>query len=131
MFHNCKNTKKQGDVGLGICISHFCSLGYTVSIPLTDSQDYDLIVEIPDIGLQKVQVKTTNSKTPSDNYYVGLRITGGNSKSNFVSKHNTDLVYDLLFIVTSSYDKFLIPREVIKDKKSSLTLGKEYLQYKI
>jgi len=131
MFHNCKNTKKQGDVGLGICISHFCSLGYTVSIPLTDSQDYDLIVEFPELGLQKVQVKTTNSKSPRGKYVVGLRITGGNSKSNFVNKLNTEILYDQLFILTADGDKYLISKDIIKDNKNSINLGESYLQYKI
>jgi len=116
---------------LGICISHFCSLGYTVSIPLTDSQDYDLIVEIPELGLQKVQVKTTNSKSPSGKYVVALRITGGNSKSNFVNKLNTEIVYDQLFVLTADGDKYLIPKNIIKDIKTSINLSGNYLQYKL
>ena len=131
MFHNCKNTKKQGDVGLGGCISHFCNLGYTVSIPLTDSQDYDLVVEFPELGLQKIQVKTTNSKSSGGKYIVGLRITGGNSKSNFVNKLNTEIFYDQLFILTSVGDKYLIPKDIIKNNKNSINLGENYLQYKI
>lgn len=39
------NSKKQGDVGLGTDISFFTQRGWTVSIPLTDSQDYDLVVD--------------------------------------------------------------------------------------
>ena len=131
MFQNCKNTKKQGDVGLGMCLSHFCSLGYTVSIPLTDSQDYDLIAEFPEVGLQKIQVKTTNSKSPGGKYVVGLRITGGNSKSNFVHKLNTNIFYDQLFVLTSDGDKYLIPKDSIMHIKNSINLGEEYLQYKI
>ena len=34
---------KQGNVGLAI--AYYSKLGYT--IPLTDSQDYDMILEIP------------------------------------------------------------------------------------
>jgi hypothetical protein len=131
MFQNCKNTKKQGDVGLGVCISHFCSLGYTVSIPLTDSQDYDLVVEFPDIGLQKIQIKTTNSKTNGGKYVVGLRITGGNSRSNFVHKLNTEIFYDQLFVLTSNGDMYLISKDIIKNNKNSISLGENYLQYKI
>ena len=37
-----KNSKKQGDIGLGIAIGWFATQGYTVCVPLTDSQDYDL-----------------------------------------------------------------------------------------
>lgn len=41
-----KNSKKQGDAGLGEAIAYFTRLGYTVQLPLTDSQDYALVVDI-------------------------------------------------------------------------------------
>ncbi len=44
------NTNKQkGNTGLGIAIAYYTSNGYTVSIPLNDTQDYDLIVDKNDI----------------------------------------------------------------------------------
>ena len=53
------NTNKQkGNCGLGMAIAYFSTKGYTVSIPLNDTQDYDLIVEKNWI-LQRVQVKAT------------------------------------------------------------------------
>lgn len=64
-----KNTKKQGDYGLGSAISYFTSQGYNISIPLTDSQDYDLVVEDTAGFLKKVQVKTCMRT----NRQVGLR----------------------------------------------------------
>ena len=45
MFEKAKNSKAQGDIGLSQAIAYFAKEGYTVCIPLTDSQDYDLIVE--------------------------------------------------------------------------------------
>ena len=45
MFRECKNTKEQGNIGLGVAIQYFTQNLYTVSLPLNDSQDYDLIVE--------------------------------------------------------------------------------------
>ena len=30
---------------MGIAIGYFVAQGYTVSVPLTDSQDYDLIID--------------------------------------------------------------------------------------
>lgn len=41
-----------------MAIAYFSTNGYTVSIPLNDTQDYDLIVEKNGI-LQRVQVKAT------------------------------------------------------------------------
>lgn len=37
--------KEKGNSGLGIAIAYFTTHGYTVSIPLNDTQDYDLVVE--------------------------------------------------------------------------------------
>ena len=31
----CKNSKKQGDVGMGVAIGWFAADGYTVCVPLT------------------------------------------------------------------------------------------------
>ena len=42
------NSKKQGDWGLGRAIAYFTLKEYTVSVPLTESQDYDLIVDATD-----------------------------------------------------------------------------------
>lgn len=37
--------KEKGNAGLSLGIAYFGSNGYTVSIPLNDTQWYDLIVE--------------------------------------------------------------------------------------
>ena len=53
--------KQKGNTSLGIAIAYFTSNGYTVSIPLNDTQDYDLIVEKNSI-LKIVQVKSSGCK---------------------------------------------------------------------
>jgi hypothetical protein len=69
-----KNSKKQGDVGMGVAIGYFAARGITVCIPLTDSQDYDLVIDLDDV-LKKVQVKTTTSKAGTRRGYdVHLRV---------------------------------------------------------
>lgn len=67
---------------MAVAIAHFAKQGYTVSVPLTDSQKYDLIVEIEGV-LNKVQIKTTFTKNPSGAYVVGLRTIymGSNGKA--------------------------------------------------
>ena len=62
MFGNVNNFKQQGNIGMAYAIAYYTKLGYVVSIPLTDSQDYDLIIDTG-IKLLKVQVKTTDFKT--------------------------------------------------------------------
>lgn len=131
MFENCKNTKEQGNIGLGLAIQYFTQNLYTVSLPLNDSQDYDLIVEDKDGILKKVQVKTSTQLTKNNTYHVNLRVLGGNAKQNYVHKKGNEIVYDLLFILCSNGDRYLIPKDVIKDLVNSITVGKMYKEYKI
>jgi PD-(D/E)XK endonuclease len=125
MFKNCKNTKKQGDVGLGDAISFFVAKGLTVSVPLTDSQDYDLIVDI-DGELQRVQVKTTTYKR-HDIFNVSLSLKGGNSKKNFIHKKGHELDYDFLYVLTQDGTRYFIPKDVIGS--STICLGKKFDQF--
>lgn len=52
MLKDKKNSRKQGDAGLGIAIGWFAKQEWTICFPLTDNQDYDLVVE-KDFGLKK------------------------------------------------------------------------------
>lgn len=129
MFENASNTKKQGDIGLGSAIAHFTKMGFTVCLPLTDSQDYDLVVEVND-KLSKVQIKTSSNKTAYNEIYtVGLRVLGGNQSWNGVAKHFDNTKVDYLFILLSDGRKYFIPTNVI-DNKSSINIGGEkYKEY--
>ena len=127
MLKEQKNTRKQGDVGLGAAIAFFTQKGITVCVPLTDNQEYDLIVD--DGRLLRIQVKTTYSKTPSGNYIVTLKTSGGNKSRQMVKKFDSSQC-DKLFILTESNEKYLIPTSVL-DITNSITLGKKYDQYKM
>ena len=37
-----KNSKDKGRAGLSLAIAYFGCNGYTISVPLNDTQDYDL-----------------------------------------------------------------------------------------
>jgi hypothetical protein len=77
VFNNCKNTKSQGDVGLAIAIAEFTKRGWVVNLPLSDNQNYDLVVDDGEL-LKKVQVKTTRFKRKdSKNWVVQLKTCGG------------------------------------------------------
>lgn len=125
MSWKCTNTKQQGDLGLGNAIAYFTSEGYTVSIPLTDSQDYDLIVDknLP----QRVQVKTTKFKTEYKVYQVQLTIKGGNRTGSTIKKLNADKV-DLIFILTEEGTRYLIPVSELSNR-SMINLGEKYTKY--
>lgn len=129
LFDKCRNTKQQGNIGLGKAIQYFTLSGYTVSLPLNDSQDYDLIVD--NGTLYKVQVKTTKHKSKYGIYKVNLRVLGGNSKQNYVHKKGDEIVYDILFVVCDNDDIYLIPKNNIKQYKNSISLGEQYIKFKI
>lgn len=120
--------KAQGNIGEAAAIFHFAKLGYIVSKPLFENTPYDLIVD-DGCRVFKVQVKTTRYRKPT-NFCVELRTKGGNTSWNGVVKVVTKEACDLLFIYCEDGSQYLIPVEVI-DGQVTLTLGKQYLQYKI
>ena len=129
LLPNCKNTKIQGSIGLGQAIAYFTKMGYIVSLPLNDSQDYDLIIDIQDI-LYKVQVKTTTIKSKSGYYQPYIRQTCKNTKRNY-TKPGTELKYDFLFVTTDSFENWFIPKNIIENIKTGFVLNRNFDKYKV
>ena len=97
----------QGTVGLGIAIGFFTKRGYTVSLPLNDNQDYDLIID--DGKLNRVQVKTTRQKAKNGrNHVVLLKSVRHNKTKNHVYLFDPKSV-EYLFVVTDEERQYLIP----------------------
>ena len=128
MFKNVQNSKKQGDIGMAYAIAYYSKLGYTICIPMTDSQDYDLIIDTGNT-LLKVQVKTTDSLTDCDVYRVGLKTCGGN-RSGQTIKTFEENSSDLLFVLTGNGSCYSIPRSEIT-AKTSLNLGDKYQIFRV
>jgi len=121
-----QNSKKQGDVGLGSAISYFTSKGLTVCIPLTDSQDYDLVVDLN--GLKKIQVKTTTSKPRYDIFVVCLKVCGGNKSRSTIKKFDPSFV-DFVFVLTNEGETYLLPSSICGS--TAISLGKDKEKYKL
>ena len=117
-----ESNKEKGNAGLGIAVAYYSSNGYTVSIPLNDTQDYDLIVDKNNV-LKKVQVKATSCKTKYNRYQVALKSCGGTKGETY--KTIIDTKIDEVFIVTDTMEMFIIPIEEIKNK-STLNLSEKY-----
>ena len=117
-----KSNKEKGNAGLGIAIAYYSTNGYTVSIPLNDTQDYDLIVDKNNV-LKKVQVKATSCKTKYNKYQVSLKSCGGTKGETY--KTIIDTKIDEVFIVTDTMEMFIIPIEEIKNK-TTLNLCEKY-----
>lgn len=125
MLNKHVNSKKQGDAGVGAAIGYFTSHGYCVNIPLTDSQEYDLVVDINGV-LLKVQVKTSTQLSPSGNYMAQLSVKGGNKSGSSVKKFDGTAV-DYLFILTPIQMYFIPTKDLANANK--ITLGMKYDQY--
>lgn len=124
---NFITNKQKGNSGLGMAIAYFSTNGYTVSIPLNDTQDYDLIVEKENL-LQRVQVKSTGCIGKGNNYQVALKSCGGTSGKTNKTIIQTNV--ELLFILTANKEMYLIPKKEIRNK-STLSLCDKYERFKI
>ena len=121
------NNKDKGRAGLSLAIAYFGSNGYTVSLPLNDTQNYDLIVDKNEI-LYKVQVKFTGYKTDAGIYQCELKSVSGTTRQIYSTVKNTSI--DLLFIACDDMTLYVIPKENINNS-SCLNLGEKYKQYKV
>lgn len=119
------NTKKLGDQGLAHAISYFGHYGFTVCLPLTDSQDYDLVVEIDD-KLKKVQVKKAGYCRNGKDFIVEVVGKGGTNGK--VYKRKDEHKFDLLFAYTGNGECYLVPFE---DLKGATTLNERYDKFKV
>ena len=112
-----ETNKDKGKVGLSLAIAYFGSNGYTVSVPLNDTQWYDLIVE-KDGTFQTVQCKFT----ARDGREIDFRSSGGTKGTKYDSILNHPL--NLLFCADKNLNLFVIPMEDIRKagNKSTITL---------
>ena len=111
--------KEKGRAGLSIAIGYYGSKGYTVSVPLNDTQDYDLIVDDGN-KLQKVQVKCTGYVNEYGVYSASMKSCGGTKGTVYKTIQDTDV--DIVFIFCTNGWMFEIPKDEIKNK-SQLSLS--------
>lgn len=102
---------------MAMAIAYFGSNGYTVSIPLNDTQWYDLIVEKDGI-FSTVQCKATGSQTNE----IILTSSGGTKGTTYDSVLNHSV--DYLFCLDKEQNMYVIPVEDMKifGMKKQITL---------
>jgi len=122
-----ETNKEKGNTSLGIAIAYYTANGYTVSIPLNDTQDYDLIVD-KDNMIKRVQVKSTGCKTKYGNYQVPLKSCGGTKGKTYKTVIDTNI--DELFIVTQDFEMYIVPIDKLKNK-STLNICSKYEKYRV
>lgn len=103
-----RTTQRKGDTAVAQAIATFTKLGMDISIPLTESAAYDLIVD--DGTPVRVQVRYTSADE------VDLRRIHSNS-SGYVVKKTIAGAYDWMFIYKSSGEQYLI-KECLHGRRS-------------
>ena len=118
----------QGNMGLGKAIDYFTSHQISVSLPLNDTQPYDLIADFDGV-LQRISVKTSRNRTEHNTYSVQLRNTGGSSGKCKIRPFDKTSC-DYIFIYTGDERLFLIPTKNLT-VINSITVGKKYTEYEV
>jgi hypothetical protein len=121
------NPRLQGLIGVAAAIDWFTRAGYLVSIPLNDSQPYDLVVD-DGMRLLRVQVKTTTARGRYGNFTLALQTAGGN-QSFHTRKPFDNSASDLLFALTDSGDVYIIPCPAIT-ARTMISLCSKYDTYR-
>jgi len=92
-------TQRKGDIAVSQAIATFTKFGHDVSIPLTESASYDIVVDYYN-QLKRVQVRYSSTKD------VDLRRIHSNSKGYVVNKSKENS-YDWLYILNSIGKEYL------------------------
>ena len=117
------NSNQKGNIALGQAIAYFTKCGYTISLPLNDSQWYDLIIE-KDGLFQTVQVKYCGQELRENVFKCKLVLTSGTSRKDVYKIKETPV--DLLFASCANGDNYLIPTEDFENA-NMVTLSKDPL----
>ena len=107
------NRKQIGRIGLSMAINYFTLQGYTVSLPMNDTQWYDLVIE-KDGNFKTVQCKATQT----ENSEISLRNMGGTKGTQYDSILNHSGL-DYLFCVNKDFDMWNIPLSDIQASGNS------------
>jgi PD-(D/E)XK endonuclease len=122
MVKDMRNTQRKGDTAVAQAVATFTRIGYDVSLPLTESAPYDLIVDLG-TSLKRIQIKfTTDGK-------VDLRRVHSNSKG-YVVKKPMGGVYDWMYVFRGpTQEEFLVVKPPFG--KRSLKMQRNHLLHEV
>jgi hypothetical protein len=113
--NNMRTTQRKGDIAKSRAVATFTAKGFDVSLPLTESAPYDLIVDVCG-KLIRVQCKY------SSKVCVDLRRIHSNSKGYVVKKYATG-DFDWLYVLSSDGKEYLIKSSL--SGRSTVNLNSE------
>ncbi len=105
--------KQLGRLGIGYAIAYYTKEGYTLSLPLNDTQWYDLIIE-KDGKIETVQCKATATSSNT----IDFRSTGGTNGGVYDLLTNHPL--NRLFCVSAEGNCYDIPLKDLIDFNSNI-----------
>lgn len=108
--------KQTGRIGLSMAINYFTIKGYTVSLPMNDTQWYDLIIEKDGI-FETVQCKATETEEST----IDFRSTGGTKGTEYDNIRNHKEL-DYIFCVNKDLNMWLIPVKDLKGAQNRIRL---------
>lgn len=112
-------TQRKGDIATTRAIARFTAMGFDVSIPVTESAAYDIVVD-DGAGLHRVQCKYCgDARTQVDLRQIHTNSTG------YVVKRVPPGAYDWLYAVGDDGSEYLI-KECLYGRRS-VTLRPAYL----
>lgn len=124
------NRKALGDKGVSAAIHYYTMLNCLVSVPLSDTTKYDLLVD-DGVDIRRVQVKTTQTSTDHGIPVVQLSTQGGNqSWGGVISYISPDKVDEIFVLHLPSKSTWIIPVELAIGKRR-FNLGKRFEPYRV
>lgn len=111
-----RTTQRKGDIAKSKAIATFTAMGFDVSLPLTESAPYDLIVDAKGF-LRRVQCKFSSKS------YVDLRRVHSNAQGYVVKKYSAN-DYDWLYVFTAKGKEYIIEQALAG--RSTITLRPEH-----
>lgn len=123
---------RQGDIGVAAAVLYYTKNQkcLCVSLPTTQHCRYDLVVDLQDKGLNRVQVKTSTYKSKSGFYEVQLRTNGANYTTKQNTKRLSSAECDLVFIMTGDGNMYEVPIELLAGR-ATVTMSKKFVNFHI
>jgi hypothetical protein len=111
-----RTTQRKGDYAVAQAVATFTKAGHDVSLPLTESAAYDIVVDYND-RLKRVQVRYFSGKL------VELRRIHSNSQGYVIKKTKVN-AYDWLYMLNEKGEEFLVKKCL--DGRRSITPQNEH-----
>jgi hypothetical protein len=117
------DNKHKGNLAIASAIKCFVSAGYTVSLPLSDTAKYDLVVE-RDGAFQAVQCKYVGHERSQGIYSVPLYVCGGNRSAGNRRTRYQEGDFDILFVLCANDRTYAIPFQEMVGQ-TTINVGRE------